>query len=53
MNSIKLENKNLAGVVTPEQISAYDKVATDAIYQIENATGEGSDFLGLGTFAFL
>ena len=46
MNSIKLENKNLAGVVTPEQISAYDKVATDAIYQIENATGEGSDFLG-------
>ncbi|MDE5647772.1 MAG: glucose-6-phosphate isomerase [Muribaculaceae bacterium] len=46
MNSIKLDNKNLAGVVTPEQISAYDKVATDAIYQIENATGEGSDYLG-------
>ncbi|MDE6543034.1 MAG: glucose-6-phosphate isomerase [Muribaculaceae bacterium] len=46
MNSINLDNKNLAGVVTPEQIAAYDKAATEAIYQLDNATGEGSDFLG-------
>ena len=46
MNSINLDNKNLAGVVTPEQIAAFDKAAADAISKLDNATGEGADFLG-------
>lgn len=46
MKSISLDIKDVFSTVAPQQISALDDSAAEALDKVMNGTGEGSDFLG-------
>ena len=46
MKSIKLNIDKAFGLVSKEEVFAYEAKAKDALSKLHNGTGEGSDFLG-------